>query len=209
MAPQEILQWKKLLGEEWTEEEIQLLIREEPELDPKLLCRLFHEIQEVPVAPLNLSAKILARLPQRRSFLESVQALLWKSRFLSFAFLAIFVLGLGFYMWPSGTPLLESVDSGVVVQEATTPEGKVFQVRFSIRSPQAHSIAMAGDFNQWQEQPLVLNDSKEGLFSTELLIPPGSYSYAFIVDGKNWMPDPGSYQTVPDGFGNQNSLIHL
>jgi hypothetical protein len=37
----------------------------------------------------------------------------------------------------------------------------------------------------------------------------GTYTYAFLVDGKKWIPDPAVSRKVADGFGNVNSLINL
>ena len=72
---------------------------------------------------------------------------------------------------------------------------------------QAKTVAIAGDFNQWNLQPL--KPSQDGMYAVELSLPQGSYAYSFVVDGKQWIPDPSAEKKIEDGFGGFNSLLNL
>jgi glycosidase len=45
-----------------------------------------------------------------------------------------------------------------------------------------------------------------GSWSVELELDPGSYEYKFVIDGTDWVADPGNPNTVDDGFGGVNSV---
>ena len=40
----------------------------------------------------------------------------------------------------------------------------------------------------------------------ELILPPGTYEYLFVADGR-WLPDPLAKGAVPNPFGGVNSLL--
>jgi hypothetical protein len=80
-------------------------------------------------------------------------------------------------------------------------------VRFVLYAPGAKRVAVAGTFNQWDQQaaPLV-RAGASGVWSTTLAIPEGQHQYAFVVDGERWVADPVA-PGVDDGFGRRNSVV--
>lgn len=68
-------------------------------------------------------------------------------------------------------------------------------VEFVLKAPKAKRVTIAGDFNDWQPEPM--NGSK-GRWQLLLPLPPGRYQYAFQVDGI-WTPDPGAKETAAKG----------
>jgi hypothetical protein len=88
-------------------------------------------------------------------------------------------------------------------------EPEVVVVRFSLRAPEAHKVAIVGDFNGWGKDRTLLSEiGGDGIWRITLRLRPGTYQYAFLVDGKRWVPDPGALRK-PDGFGGHNSVIKL
>ena len=86
------------------------------------------------------------------------------------------------------------------------------EVQFSLRltGSKAQSIAIAGDFNQWDLQSNQLEDSDgDGVWIATLKLPPGRYEYMFVLDGKEWLPDPNASRFVKDGFGNKNAILEI
>jgi len=81
------------------------------------------------------------------------------------------------------------------------------KVEFTFKSPLATSVKLAGDFTEWETNPIEMMRS-DGVWFTVVPLPPGSYSYRFIVDGC-WCDDPGSDQRIPNPFGTQNAVIHV
>jgi 1,4-alpha-glucan branching enzyme len=106
-------------------------------------------------------------------------------------------------MWMGG-------GSGILVrEEQTVGQERRYRVKFSIRIPEARSVEVAGDFNQWNPVALKPSGQADGTFALEVPMEEGTYTYAFLVDGKKWIPDPAVSRKVADGFGNVNSLINL
>ena len=68
----------------------------------------------------------------------------------------------------------------------------------------AIAVAITGSFNGWRPDPAQL--VAKGKWAKELLLPPGTYEYLFVADGR-WLPDPLVKETVPNPFGGVNSLL--
>jgi AMP-activated protein kinase-like protein len=54
----------------------------------------------------------------------------------------------------------------------------------------ARSVALAGSFNFWRSDELILHKTAEG-WELPYALGPGDYEYKFVVDGK-WITDPGN-----------------
>ena len=85
-------------------------------------------------------------------------------------------------------------------------EAKLIPVRFEYTNPGAHSVCVAGSFNNWQPEAKTLHSSGLGNWWKETAIAPGSYEYCLVVDG-NWIPDPHARETVANPFGGRNSIL--
>jgi hypothetical protein len=44
-------------------------------------------------------------------------------------------------------------------------------------------------------------------WAIELSLPPGRHVYAFVVDGREWVPDAAAARAPEDEFGRPNSVI--
>lgn len=84
----------------------------------------------------------------------------------------------------------------------------VVMVTFQLRAPEARSVYLAGDFNNWQPNEIKLKQ-RNGEWYIELPLKPGRYQYNFLINGKEWVPDPNADFYVDDGFGQKNSVIDL
>jgi hypothetical protein len=82
-------------------------------------------------------------------------------------------------------------------------------VQFVLEAPDASSVAVAGDFNEWQPEVELVDPDGDGIWSGRLLLPPGVHKYMFVVNGTEWIPDPLAEQWVEDGFGNRNSVLAI
>ena len=112
--------------------------------------------------------------------------------------------------WMAG-PLLAAAAALVLLlgRPATPPSTRMVTVRFVLFAPDAHEVAVAVTFYQWDAAatPLV-RASAPGVWSATVTLPAGSHQYAFVVDGARWVPDPGA-PAVDDGFGRRNSILAL
>jgi hypothetical protein len=95
--------------------------------------------------------------------------------------------------------------------EASDSERKTVPVRFVLPAEGAHEVAVAGDFNQWhaEHDASLRDDDGDGVFVGTLRLPPGTYAYMFVVDGKRWVSDPYATNVRDDGFGHQNAILRI
>jgi hypothetical protein len=86
------------------------------------------------------------------------------------------------------------------------------EVQFSLKLNDAkiHTVAIAGDFNSWNQMDNLLEDPNgDGIWTGTLKLKPGRYEYMFVLDGKKWVPDPNALRYVKDGFGNKNAILEI
>jgi len=82
------------------------------------------------------------------------------------------------------------------------------EVKIFFYYPPAGKVAVTGDFNGWSVEGVPMHAAgKPGLWTTDLRVPPGVYSYNFIVDGELLLPDPDAPNQMPDGYGGTNSIL--
>lgn len=80
-------------------------------------------------------------------------------------------------------------------------------VQLNVRFPDAASVNVIGDFNQWQEnQSIPLKKDSDGLWNVELSLQPGRYEYLFIVDGAK-RTDPQNPNKTQNSYGGENSVL--
>jgi len=82
---------------------------------------------------------------------------------------------------------------------------KVKETEFNLSAPQAQSVYIAGDFNQWSLSLHPLKQDKNGNWRISLGLNPGQYEYRFFVDGE-WQNDPSCSSLVENPFGTTNCL---
>ena len=88
---------------------------------------------------------------------------------------------------------------------------EVAQVTLEVTLPEAETVVVVGDWNNWDPQLQYLAKGKqEGTWSIEMELEKGKeYRYQFVIDGETWIADPNAYLTVEDGFGGTNSILEM
>jgi len=71
----------------------------------------------------------------------------------------------------------------------------------------AKKVFLAGSFNNWKGNELVMNKTANG-WKLPLYLAEGTHTYKFIVDGK-WVRDEQNIEKLPDGQGNFNSVLRF
>lgn len=95
------------------------------------------------------------------------------------------------------------------MREAVKEKIKDFaSVSFSLRAPDARSVYLAGDFNNWYIDEAWRLQRVNGRWETNVKLKPGAYQYRFIVDGQ-WREDPENPKKIENSFGDSNSLIEI
>lgn len=122
---------------------------------------------------------------------------------LATAAVAVLAVVLLWPMSPETTTPRATVQSG-----ARLADGTVY-VQFLYVAPEAETVAVAGDFNDWSDHGFRLEDPDgDGIWTGEAPLEPGLHKYMFVVDGQ-WVTDPQAERYVDDGFGNRNALIEV
>ena len=81
-------------------------------------------------------------------------------------------------------------------------------IEFSLHHDSAGQISIAGDFNNWAEDVLLMEPSYNGIWKIEIpLLSPGRYHYKFFVDSSSWMEDVSNPYREPDGYNGFNSIL--
>ena len=144
---------------------------------------------------------------QRSSGLAALAARLWTPREVSlrvrpvYGVLAAAAITALAVILPFGRP---SIGTPQLAEGDTTP--KLF-VQFRLQAADASTVSLAGSFTNWEPQ-YELHQSAPGIWTVTLPLSLGVHDYAFVVDGKRWVPDPYA-PAVDDGFGGTNSRIAL
>ncbi|CAN5899964.1 hypothetical protein BH11GEM1_BH11GEM1_27450 [soil metagenome] len=81
-------------------------------------------------------------------------------------------------------------------------------VKFVLVAPNARTVAVVGDFNNWGlgDSALVAT-SNQGVWSVTASVPAGVHRYAFVINGKQWMADPTAPRSSGDDFGMPSSAL--
>ncbi len=142
--------------------------------------------------PPHLAQRIMANLPSRPV-----------SGLLSWRFLHPVVVA---------ASLVLAVGLGFLARDMLTGPQQVAvrsqQVRIIFFSPEASSVALIGDFNEWGQREVTLAESSDrGIWEFSMALKPGVYHYNLLVDGERWVANPKSSTLVPDGFGGYNSVL--
>jgi hypothetical protein len=88
------------------------------------------------------------------------------------------------------------------VHEVIRP-GTPSRVRIRVTPPEARTVEVLGDFDDWTPVALVRDG---GGWSVELDVEPGTHHFGFLVDGEWWIPE-GLQGTVPDEWGRMNATM--
>jgi hypothetical protein len=135
--------------------------------------------------------------------LERLIALLWTPREISirpaFGLAAAAIAFLALAVPYAGNPAAENP----TVAGGADPQ--VF-VQFRLETA-ASRVQLAGTFTEWQPR-YELRQSAPGVWTITVPLTQGVHDYAFVVDGRQWVPDPHAPQ-IGDGFGGTNSRLAL
>lgn len=99
---------------------------------------------------------------------------------------------------------------GVLVgRRSVAPElgSELRSVEFVLRTSADSTVALVGDFNNWDPQATPLRPSADSLWSVVVPLRPGRYHYTFVVDGTQWRRDPAAPRALEDDFGTPTSVI--
>ena len=80
------------------------------------------------------------------------------------------------------------------------------RVQFVLVAPDAKSVAVVGDFNDWNPSATPL-ESARGMWTSEEVVTAGRHDYAFVIDGTRWIADPSAPRAPADELGGGYSVL--
>jgi 1,4-alpha-glucan branching enzyme len=82
------------------------------------------------------------------------------------------------------------------------------KVVFKFLSPNAKSVSLVGNFNNWDKTRHPMQNDGNGLWSKTVMLHQGSHQYKFLADN-NWVQDPDNGNLAPNEFGTLNNVIDV
>lgn len=98
---------------------------------------------------------------------------------------------------------------GVVLTGRGIISPRARPVEFRIEAQGARSVALVGDFNDWDPAVTPLAPTPTGVWTVRVALPAGAHEYAFVIDDGRWVPDPAASSAAGDDFGTPSSLIFV
>lgn len=97
-----------------------------------------------------------------------------------------------------------------IAEDRRGPDARppLHQINFFCRAPEAKSVCLIGDFNEWQPTSHPMKRMPDGGWMIRVELPHGHHQYQFLVDGKPTL-DPNALGTVHDERGETVSLIAI
>ncbi len=167
--------------------------------------------EDMPISTINISSDLAPPPSQRRSrrvpqeLSSQVAALTRKADEVK----AAAQKNLGLAISSRGGSTAQKIEEFYGVRQV--PEGLLFIAHF----PNAHNVAIAGDFNNWS--PIRMTSDRdsgardaeaEATFRALVSLKPGRYRYRLVVDGR-WQSDPHNTHALPNPFGELDSVVEV
>jgi len=92
----------------------------------------------------------------------------------------------------------------------TAEHGGRVWIRFLYTNTEADSVAVAGDFSQWE--PVALSPREvngETVWTGLVPVSRGEHEYQFLINGERWVTDPLAPVKRSDGFGAKNAVLNI
>lgn len=86
--------------------------------------------------------------------------------------------------------------------------GLATPTQFVLRVPEARTVSIVGDFNNWDPEATPLVETADGVWSVIVPLQPGTVRFSFLIDGREWRADPNA-PPAPLDFGRPTSLAFV
>jgi hypothetical protein len=180
-------------------------LRRPVRLDPQFDERVMEALNAPDVIPLHPTRQA------RRPWLVRPSWTLRVSPVGAFAAAAGLVGVIAFSSWQLSTEQPQIASNQVtesLIPVANTGAAPLAVQQFTYYQKGLKSVAIVGQFNDWDADSTKLTEVSPGVWSVSLRLRPGFYEYQFILDGNQRVTDPTMPQTSSD-FGSPNSVVKV
>ncbi len=109
---------------------------------------------------------------------------------------------------PSASRLAEINPPSASAVKTYGPRQMADSILFVANFPQAKSVKLAGDFNNWNPEKNLMTKAADGTWQARVPLKKGTYRYRFVVDG-HWQQDPHNSSMEPNPYGEMNSVFKV
>ena len=177
--------------------------------DDHLIARIAAELRRpVPLRP-DFDARVMAAVHRAIPSLP-VRAWTWlrEPRVVAVSPIGVLAMAAGLAGLLVVGAVSRETGAGSREQEAGSREpGAAASVTFVLVAPQARSVALTGDFNDWDASRVLMRREASGLWTVDVPLTPGRYRYVFVVDGRRFVADPAAPRAAGDDFGTPTSVV--
>lgn len=95
-----------------------------------------------------------------------------------------------------------------IPRDLSLPKRK--RVQFRLSAPEAEDVKTFLGVNRWVTKSIRMSRESDGTWRGITVLPPGRYSYTFVVDGQH-RSDPHNDRTIADAEGalNNELIVYL
>jgi hypothetical protein len=86
------------------------------------------------------------------------------------------------------------------------PHARDGRVVFAVAAPDQATVALVGDFNDWDPQATLMQPVGGGIYEATVALAPGEHAYKFVIDGRRIL-DPSNPEETEAGDGSIRSRI--
>ncbi len=92
-----------------------------------------------------------------------------------------------------------------------TKSGLSCRVTFKVPAEvEAQTVALLGDFNEWNAESNPLTQRKDGSYSTTVSLEAGQdYRFRYLLDSERWINDEAVDREVANRFGSRDGVIKI
>jgi len=80
---------------------------------------------------------------------------------------------------------------------------------FRMVSDTVGTVHVVGDFNFWSRVATPMRQEAPGTWEVGLDLPPGTYRFRYLVDGRYWLTDWACFGVEANGQGEWNSVLYV
>jgi 1,4-alpha-glucan branching enzyme len=99
----------------------------------------------------------------------------------------------------------------IMLKKAYSKAGHSCRVTFKLPTEVgARSVALCGEFNDWDKSTHPMRQLKDGSFSLTITLEPGqSYRFRYWLDGERWENDWEADAYIANEFGSEDSVVEV
>lgn len=193
---------------------VETSLKEEVKVPEGFSDRVMHKIEQKEQS--TASESIIKKLKSWYRQLWVPQQVIWRPAY-GFVIALLVLVSLGYPLIltrgevnrkiASENPQIQNLNNSVQ-QVSSGPEEVM--LRFVYIDENANSVAVAGDFNNWEPTELTQQNVNGKTVWTGLVsMSRGEHNYMFVKNGEKWVTDPLAPVQRDDGFGNKNAVIYI